>query len=30
VVKRTLDFFLEDRRRGEFITRFGDIRAPLR
>jgi ADP-ribose pyrophosphatase YjhB (NUDIX family) len=30
MVKRTLDFFLEDRRRGEFITRFGDIRAPLR
>ncbi len=30
MVKRTLDFFLEDRRRGEFVTRFGDIRAPLR
>ena len=30
MVKRTLDFFLEDRRRGEFITRFGDIRAPAR
>ena len=30
MVKRTLDFFLEDRRRGAFLTRFGDIRAPLR
>jgi ADP-ribose pyrophosphatase YjhB (NUDIX family) len=30
MVKRTLDFFLEDRRRGTFATRFGDIRAPLR
>lgn len=30
MVKRTLDFFLEDRRRGEYLTRFGDIRAPLR
>jgi len=30
MVKRTLDFFLEDRRRGTFVTRFGDIRAPLR
>ena len=30
MVKRTLDFFLEDRRRGMFVTRFGDIRAPLR
>ena len=30
MVKRTLDHFLEDRRRGVFTPRFGDIRRPLR
>jgi ADP-ribose pyrophosphatase YjhB (NUDIX family) len=30
MVKRTLDHFLEDRRRGVFTTRFGDIRPPQR
>jgi ADP-ribose pyrophosphatase YjhB (NUDIX family) len=30
MVKRTLDHFLEDRRRGVFTTRFGDIRPPHR
>jgi ADP-ribose pyrophosphatase YjhB (NUDIX family) len=30
MVRRTLEHFLEDRRRGVFVTRFGDIRPPLR
>ena len=30
MVKRTLDHFLEDRRKGVFVTRFGDIRYPAR
>lgn len=30
MVKRTLDHFLEDRKRGTFITRFGDVRPPQR
>lgn len=30
MVRRTLEHFLEDRRRGIFIPRFGDIRPPLR
>lgn len=30
MVKRTLEHFLEDRRRGTFTTRFGDIRPPHR
>jgi ADP-ribose pyrophosphatase YjhB (NUDIX family) len=30
MVKRTLDYFLEDRRRGEFLTRIGDIYPPQR
>ena len=30
MVKRTLEHFLEDRRRGTFTTRFGDIRPPQR
>lgn len=30
MVKRTLTHFLEDRRTGVFVPRFGDIRPPLR
>ena len=30
VVRRTLEHFLEDRKRGVFVPRFGDIRAPVR
>ena len=30
MVKRTLEHFLEDRKRGTFITRFGDVRPPQR
>ena len=30
MVKRTLEHFLEDRRRGVFTPRFGDIRPPQR
>src|SRR4051812_33456331 len=30
MVRRTLEHFLEDRRRGTFIPRFGDILPPLR
>ena len=30
MVKRTLEHYLEDRRRGVFKTRFGDIRPPQR
>ncbi|HSN20543.1 MAG TPA: NUDIX domain-containing protein [Usitatibacter sp.] len=30
VVRRTLEHFLEDRERGVFVPRFGDIRAPVR
>jgi ADP-ribose pyrophosphatase YjhB (NUDIX family) len=30
MVKRTLEHYLEDRRRGVFVPRFGDIRHPLR
>jgi ADP-ribose pyrophosphatase YjhB (NUDIX family) len=30
MVKRTLQHFLEDRRRGTFVTRFGDILPPQR
>jgi ADP-ribose pyrophosphatase YjhB (NUDIX family) len=30
MVRRTLEHFLEDRRRGVFTPRFGDIRRPLR
>ena len=30
MVKRTLEHFLEDRRAGNFRTRFGDIRPPQR
>lgn len=30
MVKRTLEHFLEDRRRGSFTVRFGDIRPPQR
>ena len=30
MVKRTLTHFFEDRRRGTFVQRFGDIRPPLR
>lgn len=30
VVRRTLEHFLEDRERGVFMPRFGDIRAPVR
>ena len=30
VVRRTLEHFLEDRERGVFVPRFGDLRAPLR
>jgi ADP-ribose pyrophosphatase YjhB (NUDIX family) len=30
MVRRTLEHFLEDRRRGSFTVRFGDIRPPQR
>ncbi len=30
MVKRTLEHFLEDRKRGTFVPRFGDIRPPQR
>jgi ADP-ribose pyrophosphatase YjhB (NUDIX family) len=30
MVKRTLEHYLEDRKRGIFVPRFGDIRPPLR
>ena len=30
MVRLTLQNFLEDRKRGQFVTRFGDIRAPAR
>jgi ADP-ribose pyrophosphatase YjhB (NUDIX family) len=30
MVKRTLEAFLEDRKRGTFVPRFGDIRPPSR
>ena len=30
MVKRTLEHFFEDRRKGAFVTRFGDIRPPGR
>jgi ADP-ribose pyrophosphatase YjhB (NUDIX family) len=30
MVRRTLQHFLEDRRRGVFVPRFGDIRPPQR
>ena len=30
MVKRTLEHFLEDRKRGTFVPRFGDIRPPYR
>lgn len=30
MVRRTLQHFLEDRRRGVYVPRFGDIRPPLR
>ena len=30
MVKRTLEHFLDDRRKGDFPTRFGDIRPPHR
>ena len=30
MVKRTLEHYLEDRRRGVFVPRFGDIRPPQR
>lgn len=30
MVRRTLEHFLEDRRRGVFVPRFGDIRPPQR
>ena len=30
MVRRTLEFYLEDRRRGVFTPRFGEIRPPLR
>jgi hypothetical protein len=30
MVKRTLEHYLEDRKRGVFMPRFGDIRAPNR
>ena len=30
VVRRTLEHFLEDRKRGVFVPRFGDIRSPVR
>ena len=30
MVRRTLEHFLEDRKRGSFVTRFGDIHPPQR
>jgi len=30
MVKRTLEHYLEDRKRGSFTPRFGDIRPPNR
>lgn len=30
MARRTLEHFLEDRKRGTFVTRFGDIRPPQR
>src|SRR4029077_8115622 len=30
VVRRTLEHFLEDRKRGVFVPRFGDLRSPIR
>jgi ADP-ribose pyrophosphatase YjhB (NUDIX family) len=30
MVRRTLEHFLEDRKRGNFVTRFGDILPPAR
>ena len=30
VVRRTLEHFLEDRKRGAFVPHFGDLRSPLR
>ncbi len=30
MAKRTLEHFFEDRKRGTFVTRFGDIRRPQR
>jgi hypothetical protein len=30
MVRRTLEHFLEDRKRGTFVTRFGDILPPAR
>ena len=30
VVRRTLEHFLEDRKRGRFVPHFGDLRAPVR
>jgi len=30
VVRRTLQHYLEDRERGVFVPRFGDLRTPLR
>ena len=30
VLRRTLEHFLEDRKRGTFVTRFGDIHPPQR
>jgi len=30
VVRRTLEHFLEDRKRGVFVARFGDLRSPAR
>jgi ADP-ribose pyrophosphatase YjhB (NUDIX family) len=30
VVRRTLEHFLEDRKRGVFVPRFGDLRSPVR
>jgi len=30
VVRRTLQHYLEDRARGTFVPRFGDLRSPTR
>jgi hypothetical protein len=30
MVRRTLEHYLEDRKRGAFVTRFGDIHPPQR
>jgi hypothetical protein len=30
MVRRTLEHFLEDRKLGTFVTRFGDILPPAR